>query len=111
MEANQAVEAQLDNKSSEQNSVEAEKGKALNSNTTSRRERGGVCAYKSGCSGTLLYTAKWPQKLEELPEGTTLIIKDWHCKELTQKEDNSPFTTNNLINISEEYLAQDKHIQ
>ena len=38
----------------------------------------GVCAYRTGCCGSLLYTSKKPQKLEELPEGSTLVIKDWH---------------------------------
>ena len=59
-----------------------------------------MCVYRTGCSGSLLYTSKKPQKLEELPEGTTLVVKDWRHKDLVRKDDNAPFTTYDLVDIA-----------
>lgn len=76
---------------------ETEEVKAAGSAANKRKR--GVSAYRSGCCGTLLYTSKRPQKLEELPEGTTLIVKEWRKKDLVRKEDGAPFTTYDLIDI------------
>ena len=84
---------------SEQAAHETEETKTTSSTAAGKRKRG-VSAYRSGCCGTLLYTSKRPQKLDELPEGTTLIVKDWRKKDLVRKEDGAPFTTYDLIDIS-----------
>lgn len=81
----------------EQTPGETEETKSTGSAATKRRRS--VSAYRSGCCGTLLYTSKRPQKLEELPEGTTLIVKEWRKKDLVRKEDGAPFTTYDLIDI------------
>ena len=83
----------------EQATGETEEVKGSSTAAAGKRKRG-VSAYRSGCCGTLLYTSKRPQKLEELPEGTTLIVKDWRKKDLVRKEDGAPFTTYDLIDIS-----------
>ena len=82
----------------EQASGETEEVKGSSPAAAGKRKRG-VSAYRSGRCGTLLYTSKRPQKLDELPEGTTLIIKDWRRKDLVRKEDGAPFTTYDLIDI------------
>ena len=78
------------------------KTKTLNASTniTVSKRKWGVWAYHSGCCRSLLYTSKKLQKLEELPEGTTLVVKDWWWKDLVKKEDNSPFTTYDLVDIA-----------
>ena len=84
------------------NTEGTEKGKENTHNTqaTAATKRRHQCVYRSGCCGTLLFTSKRPQKLEELPEGSTLVVKDWRRKELTRKEDGSPFVSYDLIDIT-----------
>ena len=96
-----SVQPSADHGAASGNHEDSEKGKTNTQSTSiTATKRRRICAYRSGCCGTLLFTSKRPQKLEELPEGSTLVIKDWRRKELTRKEDGAPFISYDLIDIT-----------
>ena len=56
--------------------------------------------YHPGCCGTLLFSSLWHQYPKDLPQGTTLLIKEWLPQAAKKKETGEEFKTFNLVNVN-----------
>ena len=56
--------------------------------------------YRPGCCGTLLFSSLHHQYPKDLPQGTTLLIKEWLPRTAKKKETSEEFRTYNLVDIN-----------
>ena len=56
--------------------------------------------YHPGCCGTLLFSLLRHQYPKDLPQGTTLLIKEWLPRTAKKKETSEEFRTYDLVDVN-----------
>ena len=56
--------------------------------------------YCPGCCGTLLFSSLWHNYPKDLPQGTTLLIKEWLPRTAKKKDTGEEFKTYDLVNVN-----------
>ena len=56
--------------------------------------------YRPGCCGTLLFSSLCHQYPKDLPQGTTLLIKEWLPRTAKKKETSEEFRTYDLVDVN-----------
>ena len=56
--------------------------------------------YRPGCCGTLLFSSLRHQYPKDLPQGTTLLIKEWLPRTAKKKETGEEFKTYDLVDVN-----------
>ena len=56
--------------------------------------------YRPGCCGTLLFSSLRHNYPKDLPQGTTLLIKEWLPRTAKKKETGEEFRTYDLVDVN-----------
>ena len=56
--------------------------------------------YRPGCCGTLLFSSLWHQYPKGLPQGTTLLIKEWLQRTSKKKDSREEFWMYDLVDVN-----------
>ena len=77
---------------------EGEEGQVVAAPATKKRRAGNP--YRPGCCGTVLYASARHKFPKDLPQGTTLIIKEWIPRITKKKDTQETFKTFDLVDVN-----------